>query len=116
MSPRPGAAGPEAVLLDVRPVAPKHRFERIMGTYDALDVGEPMELVVDHDPRCMYYTLLAERGGDTFHFEYLEEGPLTWRVRVTPAPGGEERAGAEGDQPTPEDPRVPVRDSACDAG
>lgn len=68
--------------LDVRPVEPKHRYERIMGAYESLAVGETMELVVDHDPQCMYYTLRATRGVDAFTFEYLENGPETWRVLV----------------------------------
>ena len=70
--------------LDVRPVEPKHRFDRIMSTYDSLAAGSTMELIVDHDPVCMYYTLKMTRGADTFSFEYLEEGPEVWRVNVTP--------------------------------
>lgn len=69
--------------LDVRPVAPKHRFEQIMGAYHDLASGETLELAVDHDPSCMYYTLEAEEGKERFAFEYLEEGPETWRVHVT---------------------------------
>lgn len=77
------AGMPEAgVKLDVRPVEPKHRFDTIMGAYEALSVDADLELVVDHDPQCMYYTLAAERGEQTFTFEYLEQGPETWRVRV----------------------------------
>jgi uncharacterized protein (DUF2249 family) len=73
--------------LDVRPVEPRHRFATIMGAYDALEPGSTLDLTVDHDPRCMYYTLQAMRAG-TFRFEYLEEGPEVWRVAVTrePAP------------------------------
>lgn len=70
------------VNLDVRPVEPKHRYEKIMDAYESLGIGEAMELVVDHDPQCMYYTLLATRGDDAFSFEYLENGPETWRVLV----------------------------------
>jgi uncharacterized protein (DUF2249 family) len=40
--------------LDVRSVEPKHRFDLIMGTYEALPQGATMELIVDHDPTCMY--------------------------------------------------------------
>lgn len=69
-------------LLDVRPVEPKDRFEAIMAGYDALPVGGVLELTVDHDPECMYYTLLATRGAESFTFEYLERGPEVWRVRV----------------------------------
>jgi uncharacterized protein (DUF2249 family) len=70
------------IKLDVRPVEPKDRYERIIGAYESLDVGQTMELVVDHDPQCMYYTLRATRGEDAFTFEYLEQGPETWRVIV----------------------------------
>lgn len=69
--------------LDVRAVEPKYRFDTIMSAYDSLPRGATLQLVVDHDPECMYYTLEATRGGDTFAFEYLERGPETWRVDVT---------------------------------
>lgn len=69
--------------LDVRDVPPKDRYECIMRAYDGLESGETLELAVDHDPTCMYYTLKAERGPSTFAFDYLERGPETWRVRVT---------------------------------
>ena len=78
------ATTPKAPLriLDVRPVEPKHRFELIMDAYRALGVGGVLELAVDHDPTCMYYTLKAEYGDALFTFQYLERGPETWRVRV----------------------------------
>jgi uncharacterized protein (DUF2249 family) len=68
--------------LDVRPVEPKDRFDLIMGTYEALPAGAAMELIVDHDPTCMYYTLKATRGDEAFDFDYLENGPVDWRVLV----------------------------------
>jgi uncharacterized protein (DUF2249 family) len=68
--------------LDVRPVEPKDRYERIMAAYESLQAGETLELTVDHDPKCMYYTLKATRGDDAFAFEYLENGPDAWRVHV----------------------------------
>lgn len=71
-----------ATILDVRAVEPKHRFRLIMDAYEALAANQTLELTVDHDPKCMYYTLKATRGDDAFSFEYLEEGPDTWRVQV----------------------------------
>lgn len=68
--------------LDVRPVPPKDRYDRIMGAYEGLAPGEVLELTVDHDPTCMYYTLKATRGDDAFAFDYRERGPEVWRVRV----------------------------------
>lgn len=68
--------------LDVRPVPPKDRYDTIIGAYEALEPGGALELAVDHDPTCMYYTLKATRGDDAFSFDYLEQGPEVWRVRV----------------------------------
>lgn len=68
--------------LDVRPVEPRDRFETIIGAYEALSPGDRLELTVDHDPTCMYYTLKATRGDAAFAFEYLEQGPEVWRVHV----------------------------------
>lgn len=78
------------VLLDVRPVEPKDRFDRIMGAYEGLVADQTLELTVDHDPKCMYYALRATRGDDAFAFEYLEDGPETWRVRVRKTATGAE--------------------------
>jgi uncharacterized protein (DUF2249 family) len=69
--------------VDVRATPPMHRFDQIMGAYEALAPGQAMHLIVDHDPKCMYYTLRATRGDDAFAFEYLEDGPETWQVVVT---------------------------------
>ncbi len=69
--------------LDVRPVAPKDRFALIMGAYETLPQGESLELTVDHDPECMYFTLLGTRGPEAFAFAYAERGPVVWRVTVT---------------------------------
>ncbi len=71
-----------SMLLDVRPVEPKRRMEMIMTAYDALPPGKTLELTVDHDPRCMYYTLEALHGRETFTFVYVEDGPEVWRVEV----------------------------------
>lgn len=81
----------ETRTLDVRPVEPKDRFELIMGAYDELDSRQSLELTVDHDPKCMYYTLMATRGSAAFAFEYLEDGPETWRVLVRKLEGGGNR-------------------------
>lgn len=74
------------LALDVRTVEPKDRYERIMSAYESLPVGGSLELTVDHDPKCMYYTLRATRGDESFTFDYLESGPDTWRVIVMKQP------------------------------
>jgi uncharacterized protein (DUF2249 family) len=68
--------------IDVRPVEPKHRLETILSAWNALGRGDELYLTVDHDPKCMYYTLVVDHGEDAFSFDYLESGPLVWKVRV----------------------------------
>lgn len=67
--------------LDVRPIAPAQRHPLIYETFDGLQPGEAFELVNDHDPKPLYYTFHYERSGE-FTWEYLEEGPEVWRVRI----------------------------------
>lgn len=69
--------------LDVRSVEPKDRLETIMSAWGRLQAGDELKLTVDHDPKCMYYTLIVDHGENAFFFEYLENGPLTWKVKVT---------------------------------
>jgi uncharacterized protein (DUF2249 family) len=68
-------------ILDVRSEPPVRRHGLIFATFDALPVGAGFELVNDHDPKPLYYQLAAEQGG-TFSWEYLEQGPVVWRVRI----------------------------------
>ena len=70
------------MTVDVRGVAPKDRLGMILGAWEALAPGTGLELWVDHDPRCMYYTLRALHGEEAFTFDYLLEGPEDWQVRV----------------------------------
>lgn len=81
MAANTGSEVPETDL-DVQAVAPKDRYDMIIRAYEALEPGGTLHLTVDHDPTCMYYTLKATRGDDAFRFEYLEQGPEVWRVRV----------------------------------
>jgi uncharacterized protein (DUF2249 family) len=67
--------------LDVRPEAPAYRHELIFDTYAKLAPGEAFVLVNDHDPKPLYYQLAAEHP-DQFTWDYLEEGPDAWRVRI----------------------------------
>jgi uncharacterized protein (DUF2249 family) len=72
----------EVVTVDVREIVPRERHPLIFDTFDALAAGTSMRLVNDHDPKPLYYQLMAERSGKV-EWEYLEEGPETWQVRIT---------------------------------
>jgi uncharacterized protein (DUF2249 family) len=63
-------------------VEPKDRLDTILGAYHALVPGGTMELTVDHDPSCMYYTLEATEPEGSFTFRVLEHGPEVWRAEV----------------------------------
>lgn len=72
----------ERKTIDVRPIIPRERHPLLFQTFDDLAVGESFELVNDHDPKPLYYQFMAERPGQ-LGWEYLEEGPETWRVLLT---------------------------------
>ncbi len=67
--------------VDVRTVAPMHRHPMIFESFDALRPGQAFELVNDHDPKPLYYQFQAEHAGE-FKWEYEEQGPKVWRVRI----------------------------------
>ena len=67
--------------LDVREIVPRERHPLIFRTFDELAPGEAFELVNDHDPKPLYYQLQAERAGQ-LAWQYLEQGPERWRVKV----------------------------------
>ena len=67
--------------LDVTQIEPRLKHPTIFQYFDALDLGESFVIDNDHDPKPLYYELLGERG-DIFTWEYLEQGPEWWRVRI----------------------------------
>ncbi len=72
---------PEDRPLDVRNAAPRGRHTLIFDAYTALKPGEAFVLINDHDPRPLYYQFQAEHTGQ-FSWDYLEQGPEVWRVRI----------------------------------
>ena len=72
---------PAMPIVDVRTVVPRERHPLIFQTFDGLDAGQAFMLVNDHEPRPLYYQFLHERE-DQFTWDYLEEGPDVWKVRI----------------------------------
>ncbi len=70
------------IELDVTTIAPKDRHPLIFKTFDGLKADDGFVLVNDHDPKPLYYSFLHEREG-RFGWEYLEQGPEVWKVRIT---------------------------------
>ncbi|MCC6521403.1 MAG: DUF2249 domain-containing protein [Polyangiaceae bacterium] len=72
-----------AIALDVRDVEPRDRLDTVLGAYRALGPGATLELTLDHDPSCMYYTLRATEEEGSFAFRTVGHGPEVWRAEVT---------------------------------
>jgi uncharacterized protein (DUF2249 family) len=76
--------------IDVRPMPPRERHPRIFSTWAELTPAESILLVNDHDPVPLYYQFACEHTG-AFRWEYLDQGPEVFRVRITkgdfPDPG-----------------------------
>ena len=71
----------QTIVVDVNTVIPRERHPRIFKAWNSLAAGTAMIVVNDHDPVPLYYQFAAEYCGE-FHWEYLEQGPDKWRVRI----------------------------------
>ena len=67
--------------LDVRKLIPMERHRTIFATWQGLAAGKSFVLINDHDPKPLFYQFMFERNGQ-FTWDYLEQGPATWRVRI----------------------------------
>jgi regulator of cell morphogenesis and NO signaling len=68
-------------ILDVTRIEPKYKHATIFQHFDDLEAGENFVIDNDHDPKPLYYQLLGERG-NIFSWEYLEQGPRRWKVKI----------------------------------
>jgi regulator of cell morphogenesis and NO signaling len=69
-------------ILDVTLIEPKMKHPTIFARFDELADGESLTIHNDHDPKPLYYQLLGERG-NIFTWEYLEQGPEWWKVKIS---------------------------------
>lgn len=68
-------------VLNVTVIEPRLKHPTVFARFDELKSGEILVLHNDHDPKPLFYQLIGERG-DVFTWEYLEEGPEWWKVRI----------------------------------
>lgn len=69
------------IVIDVASLAPGTCRQTIEGTFEALEPGEALEVVVGHDPAPLRQRFALTRPGEST-WTYLEQGPERWRVRV----------------------------------
>jgi regulator of cell morphogenesis and NO signaling len=67
--------------LFVPALQPALKHPTIFQKFDSLKEGDSFIIVNDHDPKPLYYHLLAEKG-NIFSWNYLEEGPEYWKVHI----------------------------------
>ncbi len=75
-------------ILNVTLLEPRQKHPTIFVRFDELAEGESLTIHNDHDPKPLYYQLLGERG-NIFVWEYLEQGPEWWKVRIAKRITGE---------------------------
>jgi len=80
-SSQPASAADELVV-DTRDPSADSCAAQTNRAVDALAAGASFVLVADHDPIGLRYMLEAERPGVT-QWQSLEEGPTTWRARIS---------------------------------
>jgi regulator of cell morphogenesis and NO signaling len=76
-------------ILNVTLLEPRQKHPTIFVRFDQLAEGESLTIHNDHDPKPLYYQLLGERG-NIFTWEYLEEGPEWWKVKISKRVSGEQ--------------------------
>ena len=69
-------------ILNVTTLEPRLKHPTIFARFDELKSGETLTLHNDHDPKPLYFQLTSQRG-DIFTWEYLEEGPEWWKIKIT---------------------------------
>ncbi|MDP1763012.1 MAG: iron-sulfur cluster repair di-iron protein [Sediminibacterium sp.] len=75
-------------ILNVTLLEPRQKHPTIFVRFDELAEGESLTIHNDHDPKPLYYQLLGERG-NIFVWEYLEQGPEWWKVKISKRITGE---------------------------
>lgn len=75
-------------ILNVTLLEPRQKHPTIFIRFDELAEGESLTIHNDHDPKPLYYQLLGERG-NIFTWEYQEQGPEWWIVKITKRITGE---------------------------
>ena len=78
----PGDQKKEEIMeLDLRPMPPFERHEKIFQMWDALRSGETLRITNDHDPKPLHYQFEAEYKNQ-YEWEYEQEGPKDWIVKI----------------------------------
>lgn len=70
------------ITINVQELEPALRHQTIFDTFNELGEGKSLIIHNNHDPQPVYYQLMDLRG-NIFSWEYLQQGPEWWDIRVT---------------------------------
>lgn len=72
----------EEMIINVQEIEPRFRHQTIFESFSQLLDGESLIIHNNHDPLPVYHQLL-DMWGEIFTWEYLQQGPQWWDIRVT---------------------------------
>lgn len=81
MSEATQVAGQPQNVIDVRTIIPRERHPLIFQRLAALQPGEALRLMNDHNPKPLHYQLQAERPGQ-YEWNVVEDGPEQWQIDI----------------------------------
>ena len=67
--------------LNVTLLEPTLKHPAVFKQFDELPAGGAFYIFNDHDPKPLYYQMIAERG-NIFTWSYEQKGPQTWKVLI----------------------------------
>ncbi|MGB9774812.1 MAG: DUF2249 domain-containing protein [Bacteroidota bacterium] len=67
--------------LDLRPMPPFERHEKIFQIWETLQPGETLRIINDHNPKPLYYQFDAEYKGK-YEWEYEQDEQKDWIVKI----------------------------------
>ena len=80
--------------LDVPSLPRGEKHPAIFRLLEQLEVGDVLRITNDHDPLPLRLALERASPG-AFAFEYLERGPVAWRVDIRKVGAGRARLGID---------------------
>lgn len=67
--------------IDLRGAIPQRRYDLVFDGFADLAPGASYLLISDQNPKPLHYQFAAEYSGE-YTWDYLENGPDVWRVRI----------------------------------
>lgn len=72
----------QVVELDLRPMPPFERHDKIFEIWDSLNPGQALRIINDHNPKPLHYQFEVEQKGK-YEWAYEQQGPRDWQVKIT---------------------------------